>query len=70
MGKLRTKSVTETFFKDGKAVRKEKTSRHATFEEAARGLLYGRVTETELEDGSVVVARTESKHTEQHKQAR
>ena len=54
------KSVTETFFKKGKVVRKERTRRFATFEEAARGLQYGRVTVTELEDGSVTVARTET----------
>ena len=62
LGKMKVKSVTETFFKDGRAIRNEKTSSFKTFDEAARGLRYGRVTETELEDGSVVVTRTESKH--------
>ena len=64
MRKSRMKSVTETFFRKGKAVRQEMTRRFATFEEAARGLQYGKVTETEHEDGSITVARTESRRAE------
>ena len=57
---LRIKKITETFFKKGKIVRRQVMRECESFDAAADGLQYGTVAETELEDGGVVVTRTES----------
>ena len=57
---MQLETITETFFRKGKIIRKEKTRPFATFDEAAEGLQYGKVTEIEYADGAVEVVRTES----------
>ena len=57
---IRLETITETYFRKGRIYRKEKTRPFATFDEAAEGLWYGKVTEMEYADGAVEVVRTES----------
>ena len=54
------KKITETYFKNGKIVRRQVVRTYGSFDEAADGLQYGTVTEAEFEDGLTVFTRTES----------
>ena len=67
---MQLKTITETFIRNGKIVRKEKTRQCATFDEAAEGLQYGKVIEMEYDDGTVEVVRSESELMEQQQQSR
>ena len=54
-------AITETYFQGGKIIRKEETKQFTTFDGAAEGLQYGKVTEMEYDNGAIEIVRTESK---------
>lgn len=56
-----TKTITDTFFQDGKVIRKEIIQQYKSFDEASKGLKFGKIREEVLDDGDKIITRTESK---------